>query len=95
MRSIIAFKGVPAFALSVAFLVWIWNGHSQWSERYGMRDRMSVVLSTALLIVMLVYIYPMRIMFEGFFWWMSSGYFPSSLRYESIDDVRRCLCSWG
>ena len=48
---------------------------------------MSVVLSTALLIVMLVYIYPMRLMFEGLFWWASDGYFPSSLRFESFDDV--------
>ena len=84
---ITAFKGVPAFTIAVVQLVWIWSAHSQWSERYGLRDTMSVVLSTALLIVMLVYIYPMRLMFEGLFWWASDGYFPSSLRFESFDDV--------
>ena len=82
-----AFKGIPAFAVSVVQLVWIWSAHSQWSERYGLRDTMSVVLSTALLIVMLVYIYPMRLMFEGLFWWGSGGYFPSSLRFASFHDV--------
>ena len=82
-----AFKGIPAFVLAVAQLVWIWNSHSQWSERYGLRDAPTVVLSTALLIVMLIYIYPMRLMFEGLFWWASDGYFPSSLQFTSFNDV--------
>ena len=92
---IVAFKGVPAFAVAVVQLVWIWSAHSEWSERYGLRDTMSVVLSTALLIVMLVYIYPMRLMFEGLFWWGSGGYFPSSLRFESFYDVRTMFVFLG
>jgi hypothetical protein len=84
---ITAFKGIPAFALAVMQLVWIWSAHSQWSERYGLRDTMSVAMSTALLIVMLIYIYPMRLMFEGLFWWASDGYFPSSLRFQNFGDV--------
>ena len=83
-----AMKGIPAFVVAVTQLVWIWHEHSQWSERYGLRDTRTVILSTVLLMVMLVYIYPMRLMFEGLFWWMSGGYFPSTLEFTSFDDVR-------
>lgn len=84
---VLAIKGIPAFVVAVVQLVWIWHAHSQWSERYGLRDARTVALSTALLIVMLIYIYPMRIMFESLFWWLSDGYFPNSLEYRTIDDV--------
>lgn len=92
---VIAFKGIPAFVVAVAQLVWIWHSHSQWSERYGLRDAATVTLSTALLIVMLIYIYPMRLMFEGLFWWMSGGYFTSSLTFGSTDDVATMFAFLG
>lgn len=84
---IVAIKGIPAFIAAVAQLVWIWHAHSQWSERYGLRDSKTVTLSTALLIVVLIYIYPLRIMFSGFFWWISRGYFPDSVEFASRDEL--------
>lgn len=84
---IIAIKTIPAFAVAVVQLVWIWHAHSQWSERYGLRDGRTVMLSTALLVVMLIYMYPMRIMFAGFFWWISDGYLAWPFQLESIDQV--------
>jgi hypothetical protein len=84
---VVAIKTIPAFAVAVVQLVWIWHTHSQWSERYGLRDTRTVVYSTAILIVMLIYIYPMRIMFESFFSWISNGYFPTSFRLQSIDEL--------
>ena len=84
---VVAIKGIPAFIAAVAQLVWIWHAHSQWSERYGLRDARTVALSTSLLIVVLIYIYPLRIMFSGFFWWISRGYFPDSVVFSSIDEL--------
>ena len=84
---VVAMKGIPAFVAAVAQLVWIWHTHSQWSERYGLRDARTVALSTSLLIVVLIYIYPLRIMFSGFFWWISSGYFPDSVIFSSRDEL--------
>lgn len=85
---VLAIKGIPAFVVAVIQLVWIWHTQSQWSERYGLRDFGTVVLSTALLIVMLVYIYPMRIMFESMFAYITRDYLPSSFRITSVEDVR-------
>ena len=84
---IVAIKGIPAFVLAVMQLVWIWHAHSQWSERYGLRDAKTVALSTALLIVVLIYIYPLRIMLMGMFAWITDGYLPSSFQLASLDEL--------
>ena len=64
---IVAIKGIPDFIIAVVQLVWIWYTHNKWSRRYGLETALTVTLSTALLIVVLIYIYPMRIMAQGFF----------------------------
>lgn len=84
----LAIKGIPAFSVAVIQMVWIWHSHSQWSERYGLRDTRTVAYSTALLIVMLIYIYPMRIMFSGMFDWLSGGYFPSAFVLNSVKELQ-------
>ena len=83
-----ALKGVPAFVVAVAQLVWIWWEHNVWSRRYGLEDAPTVVLSAALLIVVLVYIYPLRVMAEGMFFWFTGGFLPSSFQLDSIDELR-------
>jgi uncharacterized membrane protein len=84
---IVAIKGIPAFGVAVVQLVWIWHAHSQWSERFGLKDAKTVALSTALLIVVLIYIYPMRIMLAGMFSWLSGGYLPSDFMLESVGEL--------
>jgi len=48
---------------------------------------MTVFLSTALLSVILIYIYPLRIMFEGMFSWFTFGYLPVSFAMQSHDEL--------
>ena len=84
---ILALKNVPAFVIAVVQLVWIWHEHSVWSRRYGLEDVPTVILSSALLIVMLVYIYPLRIMAGGLFSWLTDGYLPSSFELNSWEEL--------
>mgnify|MGYP002622242503 CR=1 FL=1 len=92
---ILALKGIPAFVIAFAQLVWIWHTHSQWSERYGLRDTGTVFLSATLLAVMLIYIYPMRIMFGGLVSWASRGWFPSSFSVGSYDELSAMFVFMG
>lgn len=73
---VLAIKGIPAFIVAVIQLVWIWYTHNTWSKRFGLENPLAVVLSTALLIVVLIFIYPMRIMFQGMFSWLTNDYLP-------------------
>ena len=82
-----AIKGIPGFAIAAVQLVWIWYTHSRWSRRYGLDDAWTVVLSTALLIVVLVYVYPLRILMGGMFAWFTNDYLPSGFALRSWDEL--------
>jgi len=82
-----AIKSVPAFVAAVWQLVWIWYTHNKWSRRYGLDDAWTVVLSASLLIVVLIYIYPMRIMAQGMFSWFTGGWLPAGFSLRSLHEL--------
>ena len=84
---LLAIKSIPAFILSVIQMVWIWYTHNKWSRRFGLETAWTVTLSSALLIVVLIYIYPMRIMAQGLFAWLSNGYLTVSFDLQSMDEL--------
>jgi preprotein translocase subunit SecG len=91
----LAIKGIPAFILAVVQLVWIWYTHNKWSRRYGLDTAWTVTLSSALLIVVLIYIYPMRIMAQGFFAWISSDYFHINFDQVSKEELAHMFVFLG
>jgi hypothetical protein len=84
---VVAIKSIPAFILSVVQLVWIWYTHNKWSRRFGLETAWTVTLSAALLIVVLIYIFPLRIMAQGFFAWISSGYLHINFDLQSMEEL--------
>ncbi|MFK7865128.1 MAG: TMEM175 family protein, partial [Pseudohongiellaceae bacterium] len=81
-------KSIPAFAASVAVLMWIWYTHSVWSRRFGLEDTTTVVISVILIILILVFIYPLKILATGFFSWLTDGYLPAQFYMTSFNDLR-------
>ena len=59
-------KGIPAFACSFALMVWIWHEHDNFFEHYAISDGPTIVINSTLLFVVLVYVYPLKFMFESF-----------------------------
>jgi hypothetical protein len=84
----LAIKSIPAFIVAVAQLVWIWHTHNVWSRRFGLDTTYTVFISTVLLIVVLIYIYPMRIMAGGMFAWFTNDYLPSHFKTITLDELR-------
>lgn len=85
---VLAIKNIPAFVVAVVQLAWIWYTHNKWSRRYGLDTALTATLSIALLIVVLIYIYPMRVMAQGFFSWISNGYLPTNFDLASLEELR-------
>jgi hypothetical protein len=85
---ILAIKNIPAFIVAIAQLVWIWHTHNVWSRRFGLDTSYTVLISTALLIVVLIYVYPMRVMAGGMFAWLTDGYLPSNFQLIMLDQLR-------
>jgi len=53
-------RGFPAFALAFAALMAVWARHYYFFRYYGLDDAATIVLNTALLFVVLFYVYPLK-----------------------------------
>src|SRR5213082_3732338 len=62
-----AFKNVPTFVWSIAVLGIYWRGHWLWSRRYGLEDGVSILISWAMIVTILILIYPLKAIF-GAMW---------------------------
>ncbi len=85
---IVAVKNIPSFVASCALIFWIWHSHATWSRQYGLEDTRTVVLSGLLVCIVLVYIYPLRLMMQGLFMSISGGYFPFELQVNHYWELR-------
>lgn len=90
-----ALKDAPAFAASFAILLLFWRAHQTWSDRYGLEDLPSVLLTFALILIVMIYVYPLKIMFSAAFSAFSNGWLPSSFALESHFQFRAVLTIFG
>ncbi len=81
----VALKGIPAFAASFMIMVIFWHAHSEWSRHYGLQDKATVVYSCMLVFTVLVYVYPLKLIFASLFYWISDGWFPLNFSYNSAE----------
>ena len=59
--------GGVSFACCFALLVWIWYEHNSFFRRFGMRDGYTILINSVLLFVILLYVYPLKFMFDSAF----------------------------
>ena len=90
-----ALKRVPGFAASFAILLMFWHGHYRWSRRYGIEDTGSVVLSLMLVFLVLVFLYPLRLMMSGALQSMSGGYLPGEIEITRIAHLQFLFVLYG
>ncbi|MCX7554056.1 TMEM175 family protein [Marinicella sp. S1101] len=81
-------KLIPGFVLSVMQIIFIWHAHNKWSRKFGLDDGITVLLSATLVVVVLIFIYPLKMMFQGLFSWLTDGYLPSEFSLQTFDELR-------
>ena len=59
--------GGLSFACCFALLVWIWYEHNSFFRRFGLQDTYTIFLNSVLLFVVLLYVYPLKFMFDSLF----------------------------
>jgi hypothetical protein len=92
---VLALKGVPAFALSFVMIAMFWWMHARWSRRFGLDDVPSTLLSLLLVFLVLVYVYPLKLLCGLFLAWVTAGWFPAPLQFGSYADVRVVFIIYG
>lgn len=78
-----ALKQVPSYAASFAVIMQFWMNHADWSRRFGIEETYSDRLSLMLVFVLLIFVYPLKMVFASLFSMLSSGYLPSRFQIDS------------
>jgi uncharacterized membrane protein len=82
-----ALKGIPAFAISFVRVMWIWTAHAHWSRAYGLDDVRSRGLSLLLVMLVLVFVYPLRMVFGAMFSAFTGNALPAAFELASLADL--------
>ncbi len=91
-----AMRGVPAFAASFFVIARFWQSHRNWSRHYGIEDAYATRLSLALVFIVLVYVYPLRMVAELTLASMSGGILAEApIGIASVADLRALYVVFG
>jgi hypothetical protein len=86
-----AFKNVPTFVCSIAVLGIFWRGHWLWSRRYGLEDGASILISWAMIVTILILIYPLKAIFGAMWFLISSGQVGQQLSLHTTEAQARTI----
>jgi len=92
---IVALQGAPAFAASMLIILFFWHGHQRWSDRYGLEDSPSVYLTFGLIMMVMIYVYPLKILMESGFGFLTGGWLPSGFEFETYRQFRVLVSLYG
>lgn len=81
-------KSIPALGMSFLVLMLLWLGHREWSRRYGIESKSTIIISVSLVFALLIYVYPLRLLFEFMFYGLSSGALPVSFAINKESEIR-------
>lgn len=82
-----AIKQIPAYAASFAIIMQFWMNHADWSRRFGLEDATSDRLSLLLVFFLLIFVYPLKMVFGSFFALISGGYLPAQFSINNWAEV--------
>ena len=86
-----AFKNVPTFVCSIAVLGIFWRGHWLWSRRYGLEDSVSILISWAMIVTILIFIYPLKAIFGAMWYLLSSGQVGRPFSLHTTESQARAI----
>ena len=82
-----AMKQIPTYVASFALIMQFWMNHADWSRRFGLEDAFSDRLSLLLVLVLLIFVYPLKMVFSSFFALVSGGFLPAQFSANSWSEV--------
>jgi uncharacterized membrane protein len=83
-------RGFLPFALTFALISWIWYLHYSFFRQFGLEDRLTIVLNSVLLFVVLFFVYPLKVMANALV-----GMGQTTFGNLSMDDNRFLMVSYS
>lgn len=82
-----ALKSLPAYALGFLLILKFWTEHVAWSRRYGLDDAPTRRLSLLLVFLVLVFVYPMKMVFGVLCSSLTAGWLPANFVVAGLHEV--------
>lgn len=82
-----ALKSLPAYALGFLLVLKFWTEHVAWSRRYGLDDVPTRRLSLLLVLLVLVFVYPMKMVFGALCSALTFGWLPANFVITDLHEV--------
>jgi uncharacterized membrane protein len=86
-----AFRNVPTFVCSIAVLGIFWRGHWLWSRRYGLEDGVSILISWGMVVTILIFIYPLKLIFGGMWYVLSNAQIGQPFSLHTTESQARAI----
>jgi uncharacterized membrane protein len=91
-----AMRGLPAFAVCFMLIARIWAAHRSWGRHYDIEDGRTLILSLTLVFLVLIYVYPLRLLFSMTFESMSGGWLVDQpVHLRNAEDLRAAYIVFG
>lgn len=86
---------IPASAAAFALIALFWVGHKAFGRLALRRDAITQLISLAIVFTVLAYVYPLRLLTEAAFFWMSGGRLPGQGMIKSWGDLQTLYVVYG
>jgi hypothetical protein len=86
-----AFKNIPTFVCCIAVLGIFWRGHWLWSRRYGLEDSASILISWAMIVTVLILMYPLKAIFGAMWYLLSGGHVGQRFSLHTTESQARTI----
>jgi uncharacterized membrane protein len=90
-----ALFNIPASAGAFVLIVLFWSAHRVFGRLAERRDAMTTLLSLAIVFTVLVYVYPLRLLMQSMFYWLSGGRLPGAELIGSFGDLATLYAIYG
>jgi uncharacterized membrane protein len=84
-------EGFPAFAVTFTVITWMWYEHYDFFRRFDLRDGFTVFLNSALLFVVMFFVYPLKFVFTRLISGTMLGLGPSIAEGLTPPDARMLM----
>lgn len=82
-----ALANIPASAAAFVLIVLFWQAHKVFARVTPNRDHLTTLISLAIVFTVLVYVFPLKLLTQGIFYWMSGGRLPGREMVDGFDDL--------
>ncbi|MCI5107961.1 MAG: TMEM175 family protein [Pseudomonadales bacterium] len=72
-------RDIPAFLLSATLIGSVWLAHATWSRTFGLQDGVTIYLSLGLVMLVLIFVYPIKLMVQATVIYLSGGVLGTEL----------------